>query len=117
MNKELALYILINKDIDISKGKIVSQIGHSILRYITSDKGKKDKLLEQYLQLSDNCRIIIALACPQSKLESLELEGYPAQRDLGLTELKENTLTSVCYGVLDRNEDLPKWLKRLRIYK
>ena len=117
MNENLALYILINKDIDISKGKIVSQVGHSILRYITSSKGKEDKLLNRYLELNDNDRVIIGLSCPQSRLEALEQEGYPVQRDLGLTELKENTLTSVCYGVLDRNEEIPKWIKRLRIYK
>ena len=30
MDKNLALYILINKDIELSKGKISSQTGHSI---------------------------------------------------------------------------------------
>lgn len=130
MEKDLALYILVNKDIEITKGKLPSQIGHAILRYITSTKGKEDKHLEEYLNLDDNKRIIVALRCPSSRLEALEKEGYPVQRDLGLTELPPNTLTTVCYGVLDRNEyrddrlnssevtcEVPKWLKRLRLYE
>lgn len=130
MCKDLALYILINKDIEISKGKLPSQTGHAILRYITSQKGQEDKNLKEYLKIDDNERRIIALSCPASRLESLEQEGYPVQRDLGLTELDPNTLTTVCYGVLDRNVykddrlnsseatcEVPKWLKRLRLYK
>lgn len=130
MDKDLVLYILVNKDIEITKGKLPSQIGHAILRYITSEKGKKDKHLEEYLNLDDNQRIIVALRCPSSRLEALEKEGYPVQRDLGLTELPPNTLTTVCYGVLDRNSyrddrlnssevtcEVPKWLKRLRRYE
>lgn len=130
MEKDLALYILVNKDIEISKGKLPSQIGHAILRYITSQKGREDKNLEEYLNMDDNKRRIIALSCPSSRLELLEQEGYPAQRDLGLTELETNTLTTVCYGILDRNVykddrlnsseatcEVPKWLKRLRLYK
>ena len=130
MKKDLALYILVNKDIEIKKGKLPSQIGHAILRYITSEKAKEDKNLEEYLKLNDDERIIVTLGCPLSRLESLEKEGYPAQRDLGLTELPPNTLTTVCYGVLDRNVyrddrlnsseatcEVPNWLKRLRLYK
>lgn len=130
MKKDLALYILVNKDIEISKGKLPSQIGHAIFRYITSQKGKEDKNLEEYLKIDDNKRKIIALSCPSSRLESLEQKGYPVQRDLGLTELLPNTLTTVCYGILDRNVyrddrlnssevtcEIPKWLKRLRLYQ
>lgn len=129
MKKNLAMYILVNKDIEISKGKLPSQIGHAILRYITSDKGKYDKNLAEYLKLDDNKRIIVTLKCPVSRLEELERAGYPVQRDLGLTELPEHTLTTVCYGVLDRNVyrddrlnsseatcEIPSWLKRLRLY-
>lgn len=130
MEKDLALYILVNKDIEISKGKLPSQIGHAILRYLTSQKGKEDKHLNEYLNMDDNQRRIVTLSCPSSRLESLEQEGYPVQRDLGLTELPENALTTVCYGVLDRNIyrddrlnsseatcEVPKWLKRLRLYQ
>lgn len=129
MEKDLALYILINKDINISSGKMPGQVGHAIFRYITSEKGKEDKHLQEFLDMNDNDRRIITLGCPLSRLESLEQEGYPAQRDLGLTELPPNTLTTLCYGVLDRTEriegynnsyivsEVPKWLKRLRLYK
>ena len=130
MEKDLALYILVNKDIEITKGKLPSQIGHAILRYMTSQKGKEDKNLEEYLNIDDNERRIVTLGCPLSRLESLEKERYPVQRDLGLTELDPNTLTAVCYGVLDRNVyrddrlnsseatcEVPNWLKRLRLYK
>lgn len=129
MEKDLALYILINKDIKISSGKMPGQAGHAIFRYITSEKGKEDKHLQEFLDMNDNDRRIITLGCPLSRLESLEQEGYPVQRDLGLTELPPNTLTMTCYGVLDRAEriegyntsyrvsEVPKWLKRLRLYE
>lgn len=124
MEKDLAMYLLLNKDIEISKGKIPSQIGHAIIRYTTSPKGKEDNALKEFLDLDDDKRIIITLACSQKKLEQLENQGYPTQRDLGLTELPPNTITCICYGVVDRNnkdcesaEGMPKWLKRLRIYE
>lgn len=129
MKKDLAMYILVNKNVEISKGKLPSQIGHAILRYITSEKGKGDVLLQEYLDMDDNERRMVTLSCPQSRIEELEKEGYPVQRDLGLTELEPDTLTAVCYGVLDRTEytegvcdgcavpEVPKWLKRLRLYK
>ena len=116
------MYILVNKDIEISKWKLPSQVGHAILRYTTSTKGKEDILLKEYLNLDDNDRKIVTLACPESRMKKLEEEGYPAQRDLGLTELVPDTLTAICYGIVDKSESLddvkfPKWLKRLRLYK
>lgn len=117
MNQKLALYILVNKDIDITAGKLAGQVSHAIIRYITSNKGIADINLHEFLKMKDNERIIVTLKCPISRLEQLEKEGYPVQRDLGLTELEPNTLTCTCYGVVDREKDeIPSWLKRLRLY-
>lgn len=115
-SKNLALYIIFNDSIEIPIEKVSSQTGHAILRYLTGNGGERE-LLDEYLKLPDNDRTIIALKAPIKKLIELETQGFPTQRDRGLTVFEPNTLTCVCYGVLDRNKEKPKFIKRFRLFK
>ena len=130
--KDLAMYILVNSDIEISAGKLGGQVGHVVQSYMDTIIEAKDdydchhgfyateeaeKLIDLYNEYKETNRKKIILKCKQSKLETL-LEKYPFVRDCGLTELEPNTLTCVCLGIIDRNnipEDL-KFIKRLRLY-
>lgn len=110
-NKDLAMYILVNKDIEISKGKLAGQVGHAVAVYFY--RNEDPELIKEYM---NNQQKKIILYCKQSKLEEYEQQGYITIRDNGLTELKPNTLTCVNFGIIDKNQQ-PKELKRLQLVK
>lgn len=116
---DLRMYILVNKDIEISKGKVCGQVGHTVASYFYHCEDKT--LIKNYME---NQQKKIILACPQTKLEELEQQGYISIRDNGLTELEPNTLTCVTLGIIDCDDvnqygdnPVPKYVKRLRLYK
>lgn len=111
MEKDLAMYILVNKDISMSPGKLAGQVGHAVESYI--NELNSNKIIKEHM---DNSQKKIILKCSQNKLEQLEKEGYVTIRDNGLTELEPNTLTCVNFGIIDRNSIVPKFIKRLRLY-
>ena len=116
VKKDLAMYILVDKDLEINKGKLAGQVGHAVSSYFYHCKDKE--LLDDYMY---GMQKKIILACPRQRLiELIDQEiGIPI-RDAGLTELEPETLTCINLGIFDRNDEnnsMPKWVKRLRLYK
>ncbi|WP_249168775.1 aminoacyl-tRNA hydrolase [Alkaliphilus sp. B6464] len=108
----LAMYILVNNDIKIGKGKLAGQVGHAV-EVLYEKKFYDEEILNHYRK---NRKKII-LSCSQSKLEELEKEGYAAIRDLGLTQLESNTLTCINLGIVDRNNlGVLEFIKELKLY-
>lgn len=121
-----AMYILVNENIKIGKGKLAGQTAHASLtwlyrNFIKDYNGnyieiteKMQNFLDDYMEVQKK----IILKCPQSKLEELEKEQkYIVIRDKGLTQLEPNTLTCVCIGIFDRDADeVPEWVKELKLY-
>lgn len=116
---DLVMYILVNEDIKIGKGKLAGQVGHAVASYFYHHAVKpRDakrmvdaELLDEYMKVQKK----IILKCPQSTLESLESAGMITIRDKGLTQLEPNTLTCVNFGIWDK-EDAPNWIKELKLY-
>jgi len=115
---DLRMYILVNEDIEINKGKLAGQVGHAVAVYFYNfmiDESKEyDSTIELYMT---NYQKKIILYAPQSKLEELEVKGYIAIRDRGWTDLEPNTLTCINMGIIDY-DDFPKelnWLKNLKL--
>jgi PTH2 family peptidyl-tRNA hydrolase len=138
MKRDLRMYILVNKDIEISKGKLCGQVGHAVnvlvyaimnsyLYNIVESRNNWNsldianrELLDEYM--NGEIKKIILYA-PQTMLEELESIHYISIRDKGYTELEPNTLTCVNLGILDfsvvgdkTNEDY-KWLRKLQLVK
>ena len=55
------------------------------------------------------------LTASQKKLEELEKDFYSV-RDLGFTEVEENTLIAVSLGIMTRIEAKP-FIKRMQLWK
>lgn len=112
----LRMYILVNEDIKIGKGKLPGQVGHAVAtffyRAFTTGKQEERELIHQYM---GNEQTKILLKCPQSKLEELEKEHYITIRDKGYTHLPPNTLTCVNLGIMDK-EMAPSWVQELKLY-
>lgn len=121
-----AMYILVNENIKIGKGKLAGQTAHASLtwlyrNFIKDYSGNHIEITEEMQNFLDDYMEVqkkIILKCPQSKLEELEKEQkYIVIRDKGLTQLKPNTLTCICIGIFDRDTDeVPEWVKELKLY-
>lgn len=116
--RDLRMYILVNKNLNMSVGKACGQVGHAVASYFYKSN---DKNIDEYMS---NEQKKIILACPQNRLEELEKEGYISIRDKGYTEIEPNSLTCVNYGIVDYSkvgdkcgyDVIPKWIRRLRLY-
>lgn len=76
MDKDLRMYILVNQDIKINKGKLAGQVGHAVATMFYNQcktMGKIFPITEEYME-NDQKKII--LYCPQEKLEELERRIY-----------------------------------------
>lgn len=116
--RDYRMYILVNEDIKISKGKLAGQVGHAVMSYVYHkavkplSEGIEIKSLDEYMKEQKK----IILKCPQYKLEELERAGgYNVIRDKGYTQLEPNTLTCINYGI-KTPEELPEWVRNLKLY-
>lgn len=108
-----AMYILVNQDIKINKGKLAGQVGHAVATYFY--RNKNNSILDGYIKEQKK----IILYHSQKALEQLEKLGCISIRDLGYTDLKPNTLTCVNLGILDKS-NIPSeygWIKNLKLVR
>lgn len=108
MAKDLRMYILVNEDIKIGKGKLAGQVGHAVASMFYKHYKMNNRFMPIIQEYMEGEQKKIILKCPESKLLELEKEGYIAIRDKGWTQLEPNTLTCVNIGLLDANCKLPK---------
>lgn len=121
--KDYRMYILVNDDIKIGKGKLAGQVGHAVASYFYRTiedvlfYPSDDPIIESDLTMLDDYMKVqkkIILKCPQSKLEELEQKGFITIRDKGWTQLEPNTLTCVNVGIIDKS-DVPEWINNLKL--
>jgi len=112
---ELIQYYIINQDLNMSAGKIATQVAHIATNIATTMLLNNPENSEyiKYLNWWAKDQKKIILKAHQNKLEKLEEEFYSI-RDLGLTEIEENSLTCVGLGVMTRKEAEP-YIKRLQL--
>lgn len=113
--KNLKMYILVNEQMLIGKGKLAGQVGHAVGTYERELALSNPQLLDEYYK-GDIKKIVL-----YAKLEDLKwlegMNGITTIRDKGYTELEPNTLTCVNIGILDGDnipEDL-QWIKKLKL--
>lgn len=112
--KDYRMYILVNDDVKISKGKLAGQVGHAVAVYFYQNFKVNDKQTEIIEEYMNTAQKKIILKCPQSKLEELEKEGFISIRDKGWTQLEPNTLTCVNIGIFDANK-VPNFVSELKL--
>lgn len=109
---ELIQYIIVNKDLNMSTGKIAAQVGH-----VCTECAVKLKDTSKFNIWYNNEQKKIILEAHQSVLEKLEQNNkFFSIRDNGHTEISANSLTAISLGILSRKEALPI-IKRLQTLK
>lgn len=118
-NDELIQYFIVNKDLNMSTGKIAAQCSHvaTIVAIKESDWNivGMDKVKIFFNWYNDNQKKIV-LQAHEKDLQNLVDEGFYYIRDNGLTEIPANSLTCVSLGVMTRAEAKP-YVKRLQLLK
>lgn len=114
--KDLVMYIVINKDLNMSAGKTAAQACHACTEYIvnTFKENSKEKT-ELFNEWYYDCQKKIVLGAHYKDMQKLlkEPNVYPVY-DLGLTEIEPNSLTAICLGIYDKS-NIPVFIKRLRL--
>lgn len=106
---EYVMYIVVNSELEMSIGKIASQVGHVIVNYMMQNKCANPDWL-------DNGQPIIVLGANLKTME--ELLQFPdtySTCDGGRTEIPSNSLTALCFAPMKR-KDAPKEIRRLCLY-
>jgi PTH2 family peptidyl-tRNA hydrolase len=117
---EIIEYFIVNSELNLSKGKACSQVGH-IATIIAVDfcrnrsnyhkKGKSEIWFDKWYE-KDQKKVI--LRGKQKDLERLIINGAYYIRDNGLTECDPNSLTCCGLPPMPRSE-AKKYIKRLQL--
>lgn len=111
--EELIQYIIVNKDLNMSPGKIAAQVGHvctiCACHYMTNGKdttwgGTMEINKEKFDKWYQGEQKKIVLAGHQKELEKLVEAGFIFIRDAGYTEIPAGSLTVVSLGITTREE-------------
>ena len=113
------MYIVINEDIKMSKGKIAAHTASTTFDYLKSMyeklENKNCSWIEFVKEFKEQGDTIIVLKASEKDLIKWEGEGFVSVRDTGKTELTAGTITTVNLGIYDKSEGIPKWIQRLRL--
>lgn len=114
------LYVIINNDLNMGKGKIAAQVGHVIETIIEElvlaevHGQKKKTFLDDYNIWKNNGRAKIVLKGSSSQLYELcKLDEARYIRDAGKTQVAEGSLTVVGFFPSKNKKDLLKDFKLL----
>lgn len=123
------MYIVVNKDLNMSPGKISAQVAHAVYDYIWNEliKLHKDdtfdfdeKFYRYEVFLTDfkvNGDTICVLKASEKELRKLQQQGYTSVIDRGYTEIPKDSITAVNLGIYNRERanEIPKFIRRLRL--
>lgn len=112
MKNDLRMYIVVNEDLGMSKGKTAAQVAHACTAYVL-DMNNQDKVISWY----KDCQKKIILRAHQKQMEKLELSYKEySVHDNGLTEIPADSLTAICLGIGTVGEMKPI-VKRFQLLK
>lgn len=118
------MYIVVNKDLDMSVGKIAAQVSHAVYDYLYNEyeaelieTGETDFYYWKMRNFKEDGDTICILKASEKELSKFQKEGYTTVIDRGYTEIPKDSITAVNLGIYDRERpnDIPKFIRRLRL--
>jgi len=118
--QDYVMYIFVNDDLKMSKGKIASQVGHVVQKIIEdiyeniSINNKKNKdIYNNYISWRDGSKkIILKASITQLHMLLQEYKCFPIY-DAGKTQIQPNSLTCVGFYPSNNNQEKFKHFKLL----
>jgi PTH2 family peptidyl-tRNA hydrolase len=112
VEEELIQYIIVNKDLEMSPGKIAAQVGH-----VCTICAVEDNLNPKFIQWFNINQKKVILHAHEKDILQLIYQGFGYYiHDLGLTEIPAGSLTALSLGIMTRLEAEP-FVKRLQLLK
>lgn len=116
---ELVMYILVNNDLQMSKGKIASQVAHAIETATISLLRHSTPIYRDWLKTTSRTKIV--LKSTQSEMRDIiQHTGIEFSSsifsifDAGKTEIAPNSLTCLIFAPLLRSQT-PKYLRKMSL--
>lgn len=109
--KELIQYFIVNKDLNMSTGKIAAQVSHAAMFIALRDQNKEK--FQKWLSIAFKKVILKATEKEIVKLHEL-ISNSKLIIDNGLTEVQPNSKTVLRLPVMTRKE-AHQYVKRLRL--
>lgn len=118
------MYIAINKDLNMSPGKIGAHSAHATFDYLYDEyiselieTGGTEFYHGKTRSFKHEGDTIVLLQASEKEMLKLKEKGYTAVIDSGRTEVEPNSLTAINLGIYDKDEEVPKFIQRLRLYQ
>jgi len=109
MEDELVQYFVVNKELNMSPGKIAAQVAHVATNITYNEHGTED--WEEWFE-NDQPKIVLR-GKEKDLLKLIEMGAYSI-RDNGRTEIPENSLTCVGFPPTSKSE-MKRILGRLQL--
>ena len=110
------MYILVNKSLPMKTGKIASQVGHAVQKVTEYCLKNKKDIWKKYCK-NNYPKIVLKVPSEELLLEILNklknFERIPII-DLGRTQIKPNSLTTVGFIPIIK-DDIPDCIKELKL--
>lgn len=101
IDNEYAMYIFINNDLKMDKGKIASQVGHAVqfvIEDIYMNSGHKSETFDKYKKWRTSGCAKLVLKASTAQMNNLKLlPGASSIVDEGRTQIAPNSLTVVAF--------------------
>lgn len=117
--KTLKMYILVNSNLKMSKGKTCSQVGH-VVSAVTEEMIKNDFITWKKYKNS-GCPKIVLKTDEQTMLKTIGWYSNRLKpvwclhiRDMGLTEVMSGSLTALAFNPLEEKM-VPEYIKELKL--
>ncbi|MCA1054439.1 peptidyl-tRNA hydrolase [Rossellomorea aquimaris] len=106
-NRDLVQYFVVNKELNMTKGKTAAQVAHaatlSTIELVSTKTSFQDRQADFVEWLKTGMKKIV-LKANQAELEKLEGNGFFSIRDSGLTEIQKGSLTVVALPPMEKWE-------------
>lgn len=111
-NDEPVMYIVVNKEIKISPGKLAAQVAHSAVK--ASEEGRETECWEKWYCGSYTKIILKASEFEMKELMNKYFEQVVFTRDEGRTEIPKGSLTTLAFIPMPRGKAPPE-LSKLKL--
>jgi PTH2 family peptidyl-tRNA hydrolase len=112
--EEIVMYIVVNKEVKMSPGKLAAQVAHVAVKASHLGEIKEEDWWERWYKGSYTKIILKASKHEIQELLNIWVECTVSVYDEGRTEIPKGTLTAIAFIPMPKNE-IPEPLKELKL--
>jgi peptidyl-tRNA hydrolase len=115
---EPIMYIFVNSELKMDKGKVASQVGHVVTKIvdkIVSEQYEKNEANQPYIDWKYKHSKLVVLSASQKELSNLaKMDKCVVIQDAGRTQVSKNSLTCIGFHPMYK-KDVPSEFSRFKL--